>query len=510
MLVFATRRLVVSFLTLLVASFFVYVLVANSGDPYNDIRELPPGDREAQFAQRTERLQLDVPVPLRYLGWLRGVGGCLVPGGGCDLGLSKNGQEVSVLVGQAAVTSVRLVLGATVLAMLIGIGVGIVSALKQYSRLDYSVTFAAFVFFSLPVFVIGIVLKQYLAIAYNDWLADPRVPVPVVAAAAVVVGALVMSAVPGRRAWRWLGFAAGAAVTAAVLLQLSALGWFARPALGVGLVGVLSVAAAVGVTFLVSGLHRRRVLVGALVTALIGTVASVPLQPLFDVSTWGTMGVLLVVTVALSALVGAVAGGPLERAEAVRAAVLTGVLTAALVFTDRLLASFADYARSVGGRPLSTIGAQTPNFSGDFWETTMDQAMHLVLPTLSLVLISLATYSRYTRSSMLEVLNAEHVRTARAKGLTERTVVVRHAFRNGLIPIATFTAIDFGAVIGGAVISERVFGWQGMGNLFITGLGEVDPNPVMAFFVVTSVAIVVFNLVADLAYAFLDPRIRLS
>jgi peptide/nickel transport system permease protein len=111
---------------------------------------------------------------------------------------------------------------------------------------------------------------------------------------------------------------------------------------------------------------------------------------------------------------------------------------------------------------------------------------------------------------MLETLNQDYVRTARAKGLTERTVVMRHAFRNALIPLTTLAAVDFGAVIGGAVITERVFGWQGMGALFINGLLQTDPNPVMGFFILTAVAVVVFNLVADIAYAYLDPRIRLS
>ena len=102
---------------------------------------------------------------------------------------------------------------------------------------------------------------------------------------------------------------------------------------------------------------------------------------------------------------------------------------------------------------------------------------------------------------MLEVMNQDYVRTARAKGLTERTVIVRHAFRNALIPLATIIAFDFGGVIGGAVITETVFGWSGMGKLFIDGPENVDPNPVMAFFLVTGTAIVLFNMIADIVYA---------
>jgi peptide/nickel transport system permease protein len=107
-------------------------------------------------------------------------------------------------------------------------------------------------------------------------------------------------------------------------------------------------------------------------------------------------------------------------------------------------------------------------------------------------------------------MNQDYIRTARAKGLHERTVVVRHAFRNALIPIATIVAFDIGGIVGGAVITETVFGWTGMGQLFLNGLRAVDPNPVMAFFVVVGGLAILFNLIADLVYAALDPRIRVS
>ena len=107
-------------------------------------------------------------------------------------------------------------------------------------------------------------------------------------------------------------------------------------------------------------------------------------------------------------------------------------------------------------------------------------------------------------------MNQDYIRTARAKGLTERTVIVRHAFRNALIPITTIIAFDVGAIIGGAVVTETVFGWTGMGRLFVDGINNVDPNPVMAFFLVTGTLAVLFNLIADLVYAGLDPRIKVG
>jgi peptide/nickel transport system permease protein len=111
---------------------------------------------------------------------------------------------------------------------------------------------------------------------------------------------------------------------------------------------------------------------------------------------------------------------------------------------------------------------------------------------------------------MLEVLNQDYIRTARSKGLTERTVVVRHGLRNALIPLATVVALDIAFVLGGAVITETVFEWNAMGRMFIDGLNSLDPNPVMAFFLVIAITAVVFNLIADLMYAVLDPRIRIT
>jgi peptide/nickel transport system permease protein len=102
------------------------------------------------------------------------------------------------------------------------------------------------------------------------------------------------------------------------------------------------------------------------------------------------------------------------------------------------------------------------------------------------------------------------VRTGRAKGLSERVVVTRHAFRNALIPLATIVAIDIGALIGGAVITESVFSFKGMGNLFLSGVRDHSPNPVMGVFLVTGITAVVFNLIADLGYSALDPRVRVK
>jgi glutathione transport system permease protein len=161
-------------------------------------------------------------------------------------------------------------------------------------------------------------------------------------------------------------------------------------------------------------------------------------------------------------------------------------------------------------RWIATVGPETPNFDGSLSAKVGDWLGHMILPTITLAVVSSAVYSRFTRASMLETLKADYVRTARAKGLSDARVVSKHALRTGLIPITTLVALDFGAILAGAVITENVFGWKGMGSLFVNGLRTVDPNPVLGFMVITGFTVILFNLIADIAYAYLDPRIRLA
>ena len=128
----------------------------------------------------------------------------------------------------------------------------------------------------------------------------------------------------------------------------------------------------------------------------------------------------------------------------------------------------------------------------------------------SLILISFASYTRYTRASMLEVMNQDYIRTARSKGLTERTVVMRHALRNALLPLASIVPIDIITLLGGAVITETVFGWQGMGALLVTYVNRKEPYMILAVLMVTAVFVILANLLADLTYSLIDPRIRLD
>jgi len=138
----------------------------------------------------------------------------------------------------------------------------------------------------------------------------------------------------------------------------------------------------------------------------------------------------------------------------------------------------------------------------------LDKFLHFVLPVLTLTIVSIAGWSRYVRSSMLEVLRQDYVRTARAKGLFERVVIVKHALRNALIPFVTIVVFEIPALFSGAIITETIFSWPGMGRLYFSALNEKDYPVAMAIFFITAVLVVFATLIRDIAYTLVDPRIR--
>lgn len=135
---------------------------------------------------------------------------------------------------------------------------------------------------------------------------------------------------------------------------------------------------------------------------------------------------------------------------------------------------------------------------------------HMILPVFVVSIQIIAVYARYMRASLLEVLNSDYMRTARAKGISERRVLVNHAVRNSMIPVVTVAAIDIGGILGGLIITERVFSYPGMGDFFLTAFDNGDFPQLMPFMVVIVTAVILFNLLADVSYAWLDPRIRLA
>jgi len=133
---------------------------------------------------------------------------------------------------------------------------------------------------------------------------------------------------------------------------------------------------------------------------------------------------------------------------------------------------------------------------------------HMVLPVTALSTISIAAYGRYIRASMLEVINQDYIRTARAKGLKERVVLYRHALKNAALPLVTVVGLDLPILLGGAIVTEGIFAWPGMGRLFIDHTTRSDFPVLMGILMMISVAVVIFQLITDITYTWLDPRIR--
>ena len=508
MAAFVIRRLVASVFVLLAATFLMYNLVALSGDPLEDLRASNAPNKEQLIESLTKRLRLDVIPPLRYFLWL---GGVVFQG---DLGVTVQGRSVNTLLEQALGSTLQLVTIATVVAIILGLIVGITTALRQYSGYDYTVTFISFLFFSLPIFWVAVLLKQFVAIGFNDFLEDdPQLPALLIGLFALLSGLLWASIIPGALRRKILTFAIATGAAASMLTIMNLVDWFTRPGLTFLGVAIIGIGAAVGLTALITGLKNRRALYASLVVAGVGLALYFPFQfgISYSITEWWMLVALTIASVGVSLAIGWFMGG-VDKGPVMRVAAFTGFITAGAIALDRFMMVWDDYASSgrIRGRPIATIGSSTPNLEGSLWVQGVDIYTHLLLPTLALILISFATYTRYSRASLLEVMNQDYIRTARAKGLAERTVVVRHAFRNALIPIATIVAFDIGGIVGGAVITERVFGWTGMGALFQNGLDGTDPNPVMAFFLVVGGLAILFNLIADLVYAALDPRIRVN
>jgi ABC-type dipeptide/oligopeptide/nickel transport system permease component len=311
---YIVRRILISIPLLIVGSFLVFSLVQGMGDPLGEWKlQKPRSPQEIELAY--ERTGYNDPFLERYVHWAGGFvtgdwGSSVVPGSGT--------RDVQEEVIHGLWTTARLVIGAEVLALLIGMAVGVIGAVRQYSIFDYSATGAAFVLFSMPVFCIALMLKS-AAIPFNDFLQS-------------------------------------------------------------------------------IGLER-----------------------------W-----------------------------------------------------------------ITTAGPPPGGFSGSFGHQITQYIGTFMLPTISLLAIQ------------------DYVRTAQAKGLSSSRVVFRHAFRNGLIPVITVFAVNFGQLVGGAVITESVFNWSGMGRLLIRSINEKEPYMVLGVVMVTAIAVIISNLIADILYAYLDPRIRLG
>lgn len=213
--------------------------------------------------------------------------------------------------------------------------------------------------------------------------------------------------------------------------------------------------------------------------------------------------------------------------EALIIAIVVGVISAVRQYTatDYILTTlayfgiampifiFGLFAQDIFGvwlKWLPTSGTTTYGVTFDAFNAAWDHFNHLILPTSVLAITFIASWSRYMRASMIEVKKQDYLRTARAKGVSPSNLVFRHAMRNAVIPLITVVAIDAGAIAGGAAITESVFAWPGMGQLFIQSLDSRDYPVLLAMLLLSAVFVVGFNLIADILYGVMDPRIRYS
>jgi peptide/nickel transport system permease protein len=313
---------------LIVASFVVFLLVALSGNPLATMMANPHISRATISAARVA-LHLNQPLLERYWTWLWG----MLHG---SFGNSFNGQPVAPQIGHALLVTLRLAIPVVILSVVLAVVVGVVGAVRQYHAVDYVSTGLSYIFFSTPVFVLALLLKDFFAVKINDW---------------------------------------------------------------------------------------------------------------------------------------------------------------------------------AGHTILYTVGPSTPGLTGSWWTMFTNSVQHTVLPVLTLILVTYASWSRFQRASLLDVLNADYIRLARAKGLSPRRVLFVHALRNALIPVTTVVALDFAGLLGGVIVTEIVYSWNGMGTLFydaLAGGSGISPDVyiVQGWLIVAAGAVIVFNIIADVLYAVLDPRIR--
>lgn len=512
MLAFIARRVGVVLLILFGSSFLVYNLEAIAGDPLEELRTSTAKNKDYLIHHITQQLHLDVPPPIRYFSWLKGVLGVFT--GHPDLGKTRDNLLVVNEISAAIPVTIRLVLGATILAILLGITVGVITAIRQYSRLDYTMTFISFLMFSLPIFWVAVLLKQYMAIDFNNFLASGLLSWPWIVGISIVMGLVIAGLISGDRKRVTILFTGGFVATVALLNVVNWTNWIIKPGLGIVGVGLFVAGIAVGLTALIVGFENKRVLWASLTVAIATLAAYFPINALWNGKTMNAA--LLAVPVAVLVVVAVAAAfifTKVDRGSTLRVTVITAVFASLFLIIDRMMNTWNGYynADGIDQRPIPTFGEVSVRLSSDnFWILFMDGFIHVVLPTVALTLISFAGYVRYSRASLLEVMNMDYIRTARAKGLSERTVIVRHALRNAMIPLTTLMAFDFAGVIGGAIITESVFGWHGMGTLFRAAIGGQDLNLLMGVFAITSFMAVMANLVADILYSALDPRIRVG
>ena len=321
MLVYIVRRLLISIPVVVLASIVVFFGVSAVGDPLGDLRATP-GVSQQTIQNIVERRHLDQPLHIQYLHWVDSAVNE-------QFGTTIGGRPIWPNLRRAIWFTLQLIVAAEVIALIVGVGLGVVSAKRQYSIFDYATTTWSFLGYSVPIF------------------------------------------------------------------------WFA-----------------------------------------------------------------LILQVAVTR-----------------------------------------FYEATGIRIFYTAGLSSVD-PGTGFVFLIDRLQHLALPIAAIAYVSIAVYSRYMRSSMLEVIHSDYVRTARAKGVREAVVTRKHTLRNALIPIVTLAALNFATVLSGAIVTEFIFAIPGMGRFFLESLNAREVYSVMAFLMVTTIFVIIGNLIADILYGYLDPRIR--
>ena len=241
-------------------------------------------------------------------------------------------------------------------------------------------------------------------------------------------------------------------------------------------------------------------------------------QPIAD-QLWSRIGVSLRL-VFIGSVVGAILGVVIGAWGAIRQYKLSDrvitvmsllvISTPTFVVANLLILAALRVNSVLGVQLFDYIGETSTSATGGAWDQFVDRVQHLVLPTFTLALGSIAGYSRYQRNAMLDVLGQDFIRTARAKGLTRRQALFKHGLRTALIPMATLFAYGVSGLVTGAVFTEKIFGWRGMGEWVVQGVATQDINIITAVTVFTGATVLLGGLLSDVIYAALDPRVRVA
>jgi peptide/nickel transport system permease protein len=241
-------------------------------------------------------------------------------------------------------------------------------------------------------------------------------------------------------------------------------------------------------------------------------------QPVSD-ELWRRVGVslrLLVLGSVIGTIIGVVAGawGAIRQYRlsdrVITVLSLLVISTPTFVMANLFILSALGVNSILGVQLFEYTGETSADAAGGAWAQFVDRLQHLVLPTFTLAFGAIAIYSRYQRNAMLDVLGQDFIRTARAKGLTRRRALFKHGLRTALIPMATLFAYSVAGLVTGAVFTEKIFGWHGVGEWVVTGILSQDINIVAAITMLSAVMILIAGLLSDVVYAALDPRVRAS